>query len=65
MRGITGIVADNSPSSIVMKEAIKRGDYDTIDLLSCGSGYDVTEMESIAYMKDTKYSFFEGSDGSW
>lgn len=58
MRGIAGIMAANSPSSVVMKEAVKRGDYDTVDLLSCGSGYDVTEEESVAYMEDENFSFF-------
>ena len=60
MRDLGGIMVANSPSGIVMREAIKRGDYDVIDLLSCGSGYDVTEEERILYFAHGNNSVFFG-----
>jgi len=58
MRGLEQIIAENSDNTIVLQEAIKRCDYDVVDLLSCGSGYDVTEAERIAYIKGGNEVFF-------
>jgi len=55
MRSIEGIIQQNSPSAIVMREAIKNGDYDAIDLLSCGSGHDVTDDQLAYYLEHKSF----------
>ena len=51
MRSLAEILNANSPSAIVLNRAIKNADYDAIDLLTCGSGHDVTEDELDYYLK--------------
>ena len=50
MRDLGGIISDNGNNGIVMWEALRRGDYETADLLSCGSGYNVTDSERNRYL---------------
>ena len=56
MRGIEQIINDNSTNGIVMREAIKHCDWNTIDLLSCGSGYDVSEDELQYYLENKSFN---------
>ena len=60
MRGLAQIIAENSDNTLVFEEAMRRSDFDVIDLLSCGSGYDVSEAERIAYFVDGDNSVFFG-----
>ena len=55
MRSLAEILNANSPSSIVLGRAIKNGDYDAIDLLTCGSGHEVTDEELDYYLKHDSF----------
>lgn len=57
MRDLETIIQENSNKGIVMRLAARIGDYDTIDLLSCGLGYDVSDEELEYYLE---HETFEG-----
>ena len=56
MRCLEEIMRQNSPTGIVFREALKNNDWDTIDLLSHGSGYEVNEEEMRYYLENKTFN---------